>query len=94
MKNRVGIDTIIARLRAEFTLEKLSELIDVDVKTISRWQAGTSEPRLSSLQRVIELCNERGIRWDDLFYFRTFMPWWKFSCCCRIALLSRGYKYE
>lgn len=69
MSNRVGFDTIIARLRAEFTIDKLSELLDVDSKTISRWQAGTSEPKLSSLQRVIELCNKRGIKWDDLFYF-------------------------
>ena len=69
MSNRVGFDTIIARLRAEFTIDKLSELLDVDSKTISRWQSGTSEPKLSSLQRVIELCNKRGIKWDDLFYF-------------------------
>lgn len=74
MGNRVGIDTIIARLRAEFTLAKLSEILDVDIKTISRWQAGSSEPKLSSLQKVIELCNKRGIKWDDLFYFWTLMP--------------------
>lgn len=73
MNNSVEIQTVIRRLRLELTLEELSEKLDVAVKTISRWESGKNEPGFTSVKKIILLCSKRGIKWDDLFYFWTFM---------------------
>ena len=88
MNDSVEIQTVIRRLRLEFTLEELSEKLDVAVKTISRWESGKNEPGFTSVKKIILLCSKRGIKWDDLFYFWTFMSC--YFALISIRILSKG----
>ena len=59
-----SMQTIIWRLRETMKVEELSETLEVDVKTIYRWENGISKPSYSNFLRVVELCNRRGVRLD------------------------------
>lgn len=56
-----SVQTIMWRLRHQMKLAELSEFLDVDVKTIYRWENGISQPSYSNFLKVVGLCNERGI---------------------------------
>jgi hypothetical protein len=48
-----------ARMRQEgLTMEAAARLLDVSTKTISRWVAGTTEPRMRDLYRIREVLGE------------------------------------
>lgn len=50
---------LAGRLRAEgLTMEAAARRLDVSTKTISRWVAGTTEPRLRDLRRTREAFGE------------------------------------
>ncbi|GIF00601.1 helix-turn-helix domain-containing protein [Paractinoplanes rishiriensis] len=50
---------LAARLRQEgLTLEAAARRLDVSTKTVSRWVAGTTEPRLRDLYRIRETFGE------------------------------------
>lgn len=50
---------LTGRLRAEgLTMEAAARKLDVSTKTISRWVAGTTEPRLRDLYRIREMFGE------------------------------------
>jgi hypothetical protein len=50
---------LTGRLRAEgLTMEAAARKLDVSTKTISRWVAGTTEPRLRDLYRIRETFGE------------------------------------
>jgi hypothetical protein len=52
-------DWLSARLRQEgLTLEAAARRLDVSTKTVSRWVAGTTEPRLRDLYRIRETFGE------------------------------------
>ena len=52
-----------ARLRAEgLTMEAAARRLGVSTKTISRWAAGTTEPRLRDLYRIREVFGEPPLR--------------------------------
>jgi transcriptional regulator with XRE-family HTH domain len=50
---------LAGRLRQEgLTMEAAARRLDVSTKTISRWVAGTTEPRLRDLYRIREAFGE------------------------------------
>lgn len=52
-------DWLAGRLRQEgLTLEAAARRLDVSTKTVSRWVAGTTEPRLRDLYRIRETFGE------------------------------------
>jgi Helix-turn-helix len=54
---------LAARLRAEsLTMEAAARRLDVSTKTISRWVAGTTEPRLRDLYRIRDVFGEPPFR--------------------------------
>ena len=44
--------------RRGLTMEAAARKLDVSVKTVSRWIAGTTEPRLRDLRRIKELLGD------------------------------------
>lgn len=40
-----------------FTQEKLSELVDVHVNTVIRWESGERDPRASDIQKLAQAFN-------------------------------------
>ena len=59
-----SVQTIIGCLRQTMKVEELSELLEVDVKTIYRWENGISKPSYANFLKVVELCDKRGVRLD------------------------------
>lgn len=43
------------RIGLGFSLEKLAEELDVDVRTIGRWEKGEFEPKLKDLIHIIDI---------------------------------------
>ena len=59
-----SMQTIILRLRKTMKVEELSESLEVDVKTVYRWENGISKPSYANFLKVVELCDKRGVLLD------------------------------
>ena len=76
-----------ARNLLKLTAKKLAEKLEVDTRTIYRWETGETEPSGSKVLQIIMLCKEQGIELDDLVFL------WHVCHCychfCRIQLLQK-----
>lgn len=52
------------------TQEAFAKLIGVQQSTVSRWENGM-EPDRASLSRIREVAIERGVQWDDRWFFEV-----------------------
>lgn len=62
----------IRKIRKEvlgLTQKQLADLCDVDQGTVSRWEQGTLEPRLSDLKKMREKASLDGARLKDSDFF-------------------------
>lgn len=51
------------------TQAELAAITGARQATISRWEQGKLEPSLDELKRIRSFASERGISWDDSWFF-------------------------
>lgn len=45
--------------------EKLAVLLEVSFATVNRWEQGKAMPNYRTVQKLIALCKERGIQYEE-----------------------------
>lgn len=51
------------------TQDDFAALLGVPQSVVSRWENGVMQPRLPVLGRIRAAAHERGIEWDDRWFF-------------------------
>lgn len=55
--NTLTLSLAACRVNAGLTQEELGKRLGVTSATIIRWEGGKSEPKLSTLRKIGEICN-------------------------------------
>jgi predicted transcriptional regulator len=53
------------------TQEEFGALAGVPQSVVSRWESGRMQPRLSVLRRIRKAAIDRGLKWDDRWFFEV-----------------------
>lgn len=55
----------LVRKQLGISQEKLAVLLEVSFATVNRWEQGKAMPNYRTVQRLIALCKERGIQYEE-----------------------------
>ncbi len=62
----------LLRIRSEIlkiSQSEMAEVAGVTQPTVSRWEAGMSEPSRDALMRIREAARRKKIKWNDAWFF-------------------------
>lgn len=55
----------LVRKQLGISQEKLAVLLEVSFATVNRWEQGKAMPNYRTVQKLIALCKERGIQYEE-----------------------------
>lgn len=55
----------LVRKQLGISQEKLAVLLEVSFATVNRWEQGKAMPNYRTVQKLIVLCKERGIQYEE-----------------------------